>query len=172
MPRTCTICSHPKRAAIEAALVAGTPYRDIALQHRVGVLSVQRHASDHVKQQIAQAQEARDEAQALDVVRQLKAINGASIAILAAARRTGKHETALRAIDRIQRQLELQAKLLGDLDERPVVNVMLSPEWLHVRAAMLAALAPHPEARLDVAAALFALEAAGNGGGGNHGHGA
>ncbi len=167
MTRTCTICTHAQRAEIEAALVAGTPYRDIARRYGMSKDAVMRHASDHVAKQIAQAQEAREEAQALDVVRQLRAINAAAIAILAAARRTGEHEIALKAIDRIQRQLELQAKLLGEISDAPVVNVMLSPEWLTVRAAMLTALAPHPQARLDVAAALVALEQEG---GANRGH--
>ena len=29
MPRTCTVCSHPDRPAIDAALVAGDAYRNI-----------------------------------------------------------------------------------------------------------------------------------------------
>jgi hypothetical protein len=50
----------------------------------------------------------------------------------------------------------LQAKLLGDLDERPVVNVMLSPDWYAMSAAVERALAPYGlQARLDVAAALY-----------------
>src|SRR5260370_37935836 len=140
MPRTCTICTHPQRAALEAQLVAGIAYRTIADHFSVSKTALIRHAGDHVKQQIAQAQEAREEAQSLDVVRQLRAINAAAIAILTAARRTGEHDIALKAIDRIQRQLELQAKLLGEIGDAPVVNVMLSPEWLTERAARLTAL--------------------------------
>jgi hypothetical protein len=167
MPRICTICSHPKRSAIEAALVAGTSNRRIATHYGMTEGSVRRHVAEHVAKQIAQAQEAREEAQSLDVTRQLKVVNGVAMSILAEARRARAHDVALRAMDRIHKQLELQAKLLGQLDERPVVNVMLSPEWLHVRAAMLAALAPHPQARLDVAAALIALDSTGNGAGGS-----
>lgn len=170
MPRTCTVCSHAERAQIEAALVAGTSNRRIATHYGLTEASVRRHVSEHVKQQIAESREAREEAQSLDVVKQLKAINGTAFAILAEARRAQDHDIALKAIDRIQRQLELQAKLLGQLDERPVVNVMLSPEWLHVRAAMLAALAPHAQARLDVAAALIVLDTA-NGGGSDSSNG-
>ena len=44
--------------------------------------------------------------------------------------------------------------LLGDLDDRPVVNVLVSPEWQQVRAQILAALDPYPEARFAVAGAL------------------
>jgi hypothetical protein len=123
MPRTCTICTHPQRAAIEAALVVGTSYRVIARQFGVGHDSVQRHADEHVKQQVAEQKEARDAAQALDVVQQLKTINWAALTVLKAARESGEHELVLKAIDRVHRQIETQAKLLGDLDERTRVEV-------------------------------------------------
>jgi hypothetical protein len=55
----------------------------------------------------------------------------------------------------------LLAKLLGELDERPVVNLTLSPEWLELRAVIIGALEPHPEAREAV---VRAIEGAGNGG--------
>jgi hypothetical protein len=158
MPRTCTICGHAERSAIEAALVAGTPYRDIALRFRAGVMAVQRHASEHVKAQIAQHKEAREAAQSLDVVRQLVSINTTTQAILAAVHKSRQYDIALRAIDRVQRQLELQAKLLGQLDERSQVNILLAPEWIVIREAVLGALWPFVEARVAVAVALAELE--------------
>jgi hypothetical protein len=59
---------------------------------------------------------------------------------------------------RVQRQIELQAKLLGDLDERPVINVLVSSEWVAVRTVLLEALSPYPDARAAVASRLVALE--------------
>jgi hypothetical protein len=107
------------------------------------------------------AKESEDVGHALDVVKQLKAINGASLQILNEARQAGNSELVLKAVDRVLRQVELQAKLLGELDDRPTVNVLLAPEWLSVRAALLAALGPYPEARAAVAAQLLALEGSG-----------
>lgn len=162
MSRTCTICSHQSRAEIDQALVTGAPYRDIAGHYDVSKTAVARHASEHIAAAVSKSQEARDEAQALDVVQQLQAINGATLAILNEARASGNPDLALKAIDRIQRQIELQAKLLGDLDDRPQVNVLIMPEWLAVRTALLAALSPYGEARAAVASALLALEAGSN----------
>ncbi|HEY1387189.1 MAG TPA: hypothetical protein VGF38_01495 [Ktedonobacterales bacterium] len=153
MPRTCTVCSHSQRAQIDAALVSGTPYRDIAGRFQVSKTAVERHR-EHIPVAISKSQEAREEAQALDVVKQLQAINGATLAVLKEARASGNPDLALRAIDRIQRQIELQAKLLGDLDDRPQVNILLVPEWLAVRTAILAALLPYPEARQAVVSAV------------------
>jgi hypothetical protein len=110
---------------------------------------------------MVKAAEVEDVRQALDVVAQLKAINSASLQVLADARRAGDGELALKAVDRVFRQIELQAKLLGELDDRPVVNVLLAPEWLQLRGALLSALTPYADARMAVAGALASLEASG-----------
>src|ERR687883_263908 len=174
MPRTCTICAHPERAAIDKALVDGQPYRDIAGHYGTSKTALQRHKEDHLRDLLAQArarqaaheaalgaavqeQEAAKMEQAIDIVKQLKAINAASVAILHEARQAGNAEVALKAIDRVWRQIELQARLLGELDERPQVNVLLAPEWVSIRAGLLAALGPYPEARVAVAEQLVAL---------------
>ena len=58
-----------------------------------------------------------------------------------------------------RRPLELQVKLLGELDERPIVNVLVSQEWVQVRLALLGALQPYPDARAAVTGRLAELEA-------------
>lgn len=158
MPRTCTVCSHPERAQIDSAFVAGASYRSIAKQFGCSEAAMYRHTAEHIAQSIKQSQEAKEEAQALDVVAQLKEINTVSLEILKKARADeDRHELALRAIDRIQKQLELQAKLLGDIDT-PQVNISISPEWLNMRSLIVKTLAPFPDARLAVAHALSQLE--------------
>src|SRR5688572_5786743 len=112
MPRICTICTHAERRSIDAAIVAGRSFRDIARQFRVGKDAVARHAAEHLPPLLLRAREEEEEAHALDIVRQLRGINVASVAILEEARNAKDGELALKAIDRIQRQIELQAKLL------------------------------------------------------------
>lgn len=68
-------------------------------------------------------------------------------------------ELVLKAAAQLTTQVQLLAKLLGQLDERPQVNVLMAHEWLQVRAALLTALAAHPEARQAVTTALMALDA-------------
>ncbi len=41
----------------------------------------------------------------------------------------------------------LLARLSKQLDERPALNILLTPEWVAVRTAMIAALAPDGGAR-------------------------
>lgn len=159
MPRVCTVCTHENRAEIDQALVAGTPLRDIAIQNAVGKDALMRHKSDHLPASLVQAAGAEEVRDALNVLDQLRAINDTTRAILAEARKSKDGELALKAVDRIQRQIELQAKLLGDIDDRPQVNVLVMPEWITVRAVLIAALAPYPDARAAVASRLLEVEA-------------
>lgn len=154
MPRQCSICGHPQLHAINRALVAGGSFRDIAGQFGVSKSAVERHQAEHLPKVLTAAKAQEDVAHALDVVKQLKAINAVSMTILREARDAKEGDLALRAIDRIHRQIELQAKLLGDLDDRPQVNVLVTPEWLALRGRILAALAPFPAARLALVEAL------------------
>ena len=57
--------------------------------------------------------------------------------------------------------MELRAKLLGQLDERPQINILGAPEWLAVRALLMNALQDDAEARVAVAANLQQLEGTG-----------
>jgi DNA-binding transcriptional ArsR family regulator len=160
--RTCTLCSHPRRNEIERELVnRSSSYRDIARQFSISKDAVSRHASrGHIAERLLKAQNEEDIREALNLVKQLKLINAMAVTILTQARDEGDPELALRAIDRVLRQLEFQAKLDGQINEQPVINIHLHREWIELRTAILIALEPHPEAR---DAFLAALEGVSNG---------
>jgi len=158
--RTCTVCGHPQRHAIEKLIVGGTANRRIATQFQLSEAAVRRHKDEHLPVALVKAVEVEELRQALDVLQQLRHINGAALTVLRDAKTAEDGELMLKAIDRVHRQIELQAKLLGDLDDRPVINVLVTPEWQTLRETMLRALAPFPAARLAVAAALQAQETA------------
>jgi hypothetical protein len=72
------------------------------------------------------------------------------------------------AVKELRSNLELLAKLRGELDERPVVNLHMSTEWLELRTAIVVALEPFPDASYAVLRALDrgpdrSPEGAGNG---------
>jgi hypothetical protein len=50
MSRTCTVCRHPDRNDIDAALRAGTPYRDIARRFQLSKDAISRHRGNHLPQ--------------------------------------------------------------------------------------------------------------------------
>jgi hypothetical protein len=159
MPRTCSVCAHEQRREIDAALLNETPLRNIAQRYGTSATALHRHR-EHLPRQLVKAREQEDVSQAIDVIKQLKAINGATLAILKEARDDKNGELALKAVDRIQRQLELQAKLLGELQQEGTINITVSPEWLSIRAVILQAVTPYPEAAKAITAALSASERA------------
>lgn len=135
MPRTCTICNHPDRATIEQKIVDQTPYRHIASQHRISTTAIQRHMP-HILAEVKLYKQEQTERQAFDVLAQMREINEVARQVMTEAMEHGKGGMALFAIDRLQAQLELQAKLLGMFDEKPqkldahvqVILTMPTPE--------------------------------------------
>jgi hypothetical protein len=159
MPRVCGVCQHPERAAIDQALVAGTPARQLA--SRYGTLSRMafwRHREDHIPVHLAKAQEAAEVAQADRLLDEVRALRAKAVALLLKAEQAGDYRTALLGVREARACVETLLEVEGELDRRPTVNLLVAPEWLAVRTALLAALGPYPEARQAVATALGALE--------------
>jgi hypothetical protein len=160
MPRSCTVCNHPNLEDIDRALVAGEANTALSSLFAVSEQALRRHKGSHLPAKLVMAQAAEEVAQADDLLGQMQNLQQRTLAILEAAESTNQHRTALSAIREARSNLELLAKLLGELDDRPQVNVLVSPEWLELRAIIVTALEPHPEA---LRAVVGALESGGNG---------
>ena len=154
MPRSCTVCDHPDREAIDRALVGGASNRSVASLHDASEAAVRRHKGKHLPAKLVLAEKAAEVAEADTLLDQVRGLQGRAFAILEKAEETGELRTALGAIREARGNLELLAKLLGELDERPVVNLNVSPEWLELRAVIVGALEPHPQALSAVVGAL------------------
>ena len=153
MPRRCTVCTHPERDAINQALVVGESYRSIAQHYEASPPAVYRHWQDHIPMSLAKAQEASEVAQADNLLDQVRELQGRALAILGKAA-AGDLRTALGAIREARGNLELLAKLLGELQDNHTVNVLVAPQWVSLRTTILAALGSYPEARQSVVEAL------------------
>jgi hypothetical protein len=162
MPRVCTVCRHPDCDTIDAALVAGTTFRSIAIRFDLSEGALKRHKAEHLPAALAAAQAAAEVAHGDDLLAQLRALQETTLRLLERAESAGKLTAAVLAVGQARQNIELLAKLVGELAQEGTVNILVAPEWLAVRAALLGALAPYPEARTAVATRLAALEA-GNG---------
>lgn len=132
------------------------PYRSIAQQHGVSPDAVLRHKAEHLPRLLKRAHDAEDVAQADDLLGQVRDLQARTLAILDKAEAAGRLGTAVMAIKEARGNLELLAKLLGELDDRPQVNVLVTPAWVELRGRILVALALYPEARTAVVEALDA----------------
>src|SRR5258708_36081450 len=64
MPRTCTICKHRNRDAVERAMLDGESYRHIAARFDTSTGALQRHRADHLPSSLAKAHAAEEEVRA------------------------------------------------------------------------------------------------------------
>ncbi len=158
MPRKCTICAHKKRSAIDKALVARQPFRAIARQFTVSKDALIRHHDDHLPSSLVKAQEAAEAAQADALLAQVVDLRDKALGVLEQAEASEDLRTAVSAIREARGCVELLGKLAGQLKDAPIINLVLSAEWLTVQAAVLTALEPHPDARSAVTHALGRID--------------
>jgi hypothetical protein len=158
VPRTCSICSHEHRNAMEDAFIAGQAKRRIASRHGVSERAVRYHMREHLPALLALARDAERAARADSLLDRLEALQSQTLDILDAPE---DQRTALAAIAQARRNLELIGEVTKELDRAATGNLALNPEWLEIRGVIIAALEPHPTARDSV---LRALEGVGNNG--------
>jgi hypothetical protein len=130
MPQTCKICRHEGREEINRALVEGESFRSIASRTGTSATALHRHKSQHIPKSLALAKEIAVEIQAGTLFDRLRSVCRVTQEILREARGTKNHIIALQAIGRIERQLELEARLLGELDDsaRVAIGIPVSSE--------------------------------------------
>lgn len=158
MPRTCTVCAHPNRAEIDRALMAGGAFRNIAERYGTSATALTRHKKEHVPGHVAKAKEAAQVADADDLLQQLKALRNKAISILQQAEKAGDYRTALMGIREARGCIETLMEVEGELDRRGVTNIIVNPEWVQLRSAMIVALKPYPEAAQAIAGTLAVIE--------------
>ncbi len=141
MPRTCTVCTHSERAEIDQALLAGEPFRNIAKRYGTSPPALFRHRKADIPATLAKAKEAAEEATADSLFDRLKGLAAEAKAILEEARASNHHSVALQAIGRAEKLLELEARLLGELNDATRVsvgirvNAILTPEYFRNASA-------------------------------------
>lgn len=157
----CAVCNHPKREAFEKALaLERTTAAEVARTVGCNRSAVTRHLKNHLLPELRQSYQANAEPDLknIDVLAEMKELYGRMKQHLTDAEE-GDDWQAVRGFHaEARKDLELLAKLLGELQSGPVVNITVSPEWLTLRAVVIAALSPYPDAAQAVSRALTAGE--------------
>ena len=155
MPRHCTICDRDDRHAIDQALVGGEALRNISQRCSVSITALFRHHHSHLPQHLRHAHAVHEVSQADQLLAKVVGLETDAKRLQGLAEDAGDLKTALQAVRELVRIIELQARLIGELDDSPTVNVLVMPEWHALRGALFQALAPYPDARAAVATALL-----------------
>lgn len=154
-PSKCTICTSTKLAQVDEALVAGESVRSIGRRLSVGWASVHRHSLNHLPPGLlVPSAPVLDPTAGPQVLERLMGLVERVTTILDRAERKGSLQVAVSAIREHRNTLELIAKIVGELNERPQINVLVQPQWLDLRQVIQQALAPYPEAQRALVAAL------------------
>ncbi len=156
MPRACATCQSEHLEAINRELAANTAIPALAALYRVSSDSLLRHKQNHLPQAVARAEAAKEATRGDDLLDQVSKLKNKAVSLLLKAEAAGDYRTALAGIREARSCLELLLEVEGEINRQPVVNVLISSEWLAVRATIIHALAAHPEAKQAVIGALSA----------------
>lgn len=140
MPRTCTICRHPNRTEIDTALIRPDSFRDIATRYGTSKSALERHRDKCLPKHLLRAKEDSETQSATALVKELRELARKTGLILTRAMDEKNGDLALKAIARLERQLELKARLLGELEERG--SSVRRIEVLYVDKAVILPAAP------------------------------
>lgn len=149
----CTVCQHPARDEIDAALVGGESNRSVGRRFSIAETTIRRHRV-HIAETLTHAREIAAAARAEPLADQIGDLLRRGFGILDRAETRGTITEQCAAIRELRGVFSLLAKVSGQIDSRPVVNVIQSPEYVRVQTAILMALEPFPDARQAVADAL------------------
>ncbi len=157
MPRECSICVHPARENIDSALVRRTPYRDISIRYNVSKDALSRHLNGHLADYVQQALSEYGAGKGIKVLDRLTRTLGRLDKFLDSAEKTKDAREFVMVAAEVRKELELVAKLQGELAQEGTVNVFMHPEWLRIEATLVGTLERFPEAKEAVVSALKEL---------------
>ncbi len=169
MGRFCKVCEHSNRARLELGLANGIGFRRLA-QTFPGLSqdSLRRHKINHMSpKQIVELlvgkklpdemmQEIRDR-EADGILHQMMNIRAIAWERLDMAREVGEEKTIQGYLRELRGVIKDEAELLGMLGVKSQhlhINLSQAPEWVEVKAVLLAALAKYPDAQIAVLDAL------------------
>jgi hypothetical protein len=161
MGRVCTVCVHDEHHSINVALVQRTAYRNIAQGYGVSQYALMRHARDHLPKLLVESTRAVEVARADDLIGNIDRMIGRLEAFLDRAEADGDGPEFRAHVAEWRKQIELLARIAGQLQEAGQVNIFVNPQWVQIEAAFMHALRDEPSARHKVIAALQEVSANG-----------
>jgi hypothetical protein len=180
MTQRCKTCDHPERSAVDIEIARGVPATAIAKRFNLPNSSISRHKrSGHVPASILYAFPRHRADLSAEALAQLRADESAGVLLHLAQQRSTLlrlqdeceakkwRPLQLAAAREILKNIEATARCLGVFaeHERSITQVqnlaiLAAPEYVGLRADLIAALRPFPAARQAVGAVLTRLEGA------------
>ncbi len=171
----CQGCKHLERARIERLLAAGASIKGTARKFAIDHHALRRHWINHVSADaraayIAGAGATKDQLEAivadesLALIDHYRIVRGSLYKGFGAASEVGDSNALALLAGRLHENFRDCGRLTGELQHSPLLNVqnnvLVNPDYSKAIARIVSAVAPYPEAREAVVAALRELDAA------------
>ena len=171
----CQGCNHLERVRIERLLAAGASIKAAARKFAIDYHALRRHWRNHVSAEavadyIAGAGASKDQLEAivadeaLALIDHYRIVRGALYKAFSAAAELGDGNSLALLAGRLHENFRDCGRLTGELQQGPLLNVqnnvLVNPDYTRAIARLVSAVAPYPEAREAVIAALRDLDAA------------
>ena len=150
MGRKSKIENHPNSKIIITRLASGEEYSKIVEDFP----DIRYQDLDYYKQKklpdvLSKSNDLKIEAEEIrgtQTLAEVRALKTRALGVLEEAQKAGDLRTALLGIREARGCLELCMKAEGQIDKQPQVNILLNPEWIELKAVIIAALRPYPDA--------------------------
>lgn len=130
MPRPCSVCKHPDLNEINQALLKSDTLKSITVRFGPSKQALIRHRDTHIPKTLAKAKDAEKVVEAADLLQSIRSLHETTLKILRSAESEKRWETALKAIQQARANLELLAKLDGQLQEREPGNINITVNYV------------------------------------------
>jgi hypothetical protein len=170
----CQGCNHLERMRIERLLAAGASIKGAARKFAIDYHALRRHWRNHVSAEaraahIAGAGATKDQLEeivadeSLALIDHYRIVRGALYKGFGAASELGDGNSLALLAGRLHENFRDCGRLTGELQRGPLLNihnnVLINPDYVRTIARIVSAVAPFPEARDAVIAALRDLDA-------------
>src|SRR5215471_17699649 len=171
----CQGCNHLERVRIERLLAAGASIKAAARKFAIDYHALRRHWKNHVSAEaradyIAGAGASKDQLEAivadeaLALLDHYRIVRGMLYKGFSAAAELGDGNSLALLAGRLHENFRDCGRLTGELQQGPLLNVqnnvLVNPDYTRAIARLVGAVAPYPEAREAVIAALRDLDGA------------
>jgi hypothetical protein len=116
MPRTCTVCPHPRRDEIDRRLLDGAPLRNIAKQFSLSSASLFRH-NKHISKVLSHARQEAEILRADGLMEHLNHLTAEAARLKQKAEQAKDYRTALAGVREMSRLLEIGVRLAVEMQE-------------------------------------------------------
>jgi hypothetical protein len=171
----CQGCNHLERVRIERLLAAGASIKGTARKFEIDYHALRRHWINHVSAEaratyIAGAGATKDQLEevvadeSLALIDHYRIVRGALYKGFGAASEVGDSNSLALLAARLHENFRDCGRLTGELQRGPLLNiqtnVLINPDYMKAIARIVSAVAPYPDAREAVIAALRDLDTA------------